>query len=613
MIIALFMIVLTLVATPSVQSQNFDLDQGDVPTWDALEQFREDPICLRSATARELTILPGIALRTAHRIVTIVSEYRGELSFEFLADSACLSVEQMIVLASCTTLDCRARPFVHSAAARIRNRDGSATMRADIITDIGRIGAVMNAPFASDDTSVSTTTLESSGTSASSIKGWASALLGPAAVHVGAMRMSAGMGLLLGGSGRFGSTVSARSGSITQTPSIRPHTSSYSAGSFNGVAMQYADATITTIAGYSLQPTERNERALIAVAQFQNADVGLLGLGVVRLDYDTPSESRAASVVRGTSLTSGSLFCMKSFRAFDVRGEVVIDNTLASAITVVANGIARRNVPRWSCGVRHFSAEYRAPYASSLSDATSIGNEYGGFIAADVRLHPWTLSATLDVHGSIAPRYGSPLPTRGFDIQLAAISKSFDLRIRYERDTEGWRPPDDAFTRMHARTRLSLRAEASEQVTRNMRVRARIDTRLLLYYNQSTDHAIETGLVETGLVETGLVETGLVRGWAAFVESSWQATSWLSARLRYTLFNAPLLDAATYYVETDAMGAMRTVACSGEGSRVHIAMRINPLSFVTISASVVSELRTSNVSRPLSGLVQLDLRLPVKP
>ncbi len=571
------------IARPS-SAQDFDLEPSDVPVWEALERYRDNPLCLRSVTATGLTVLPGISLRTAHRIVNIVTNRSAGLTFEHIADSACLSVEQMIVLASCTTLDCSSRPFLQSAWARLRDRDGRTSVRADVVTNAGRIGAVFDAEHQS--------TPANDSASSATFSGWLSTLLDKTTVHLGAMRVGAGMGLMLGGSGRFGSSVSARAGSLSQAPSARAHTSSYIEGAFNGLAIHYTDTSLTALAGYSRHNVERNERAFFAAAQHHD-----IGVGVLALDYNASSQSRAGSVVRTSSLVSASLFGTQTFGGIDLRGEVVLDNTLASAVTLVAHSIARGRAPRWSCGVRHFSSDYHAPYASSISDASYINNEYGAFVAADVRLNTWALSATLDMHGSLSPRYGSPLPTRGFDLLLAAVSRTLDVRARYERDTEGWRPPGDAFTRMRTRTRLSLRAEASMNVTRHVRVRTRIDTRIALFSFVKQDSPAD--------------QTD--HGWATFVEAQWQATSWISARVRFTLFNAQSIDVAPYFVETDALGAMRTVACSGEGSRMHIALRFNPVAFATLSASIVCEERTTDPSRPLSGLLQLDIRLPQKP
>lgn len=275
--------------------------------------------------------------------------------------------------------------------------------------------------------------------------------------------------------------------------------------------------------------------------------------------------------------------------------------------------------------MRLFSAEYKAPYASSFSDASYIGNEYGGFLAADVRIRSWLLSCSFDLHGSLAPRFGSPLPTRGFDMQVAASGAiplttrtpmlhaqlapqmrcSLDVRLRIERDLEGWRPPDDAFTRMLTRTRISVRTEAALQVTKTLRMRYRMDVRAANYTHIARPSEF---------------------GWASYLDAMWQPIEWFAARMRTTVFRASTIDVAPYYVETDALGSMRTVACIGDGTRLHTALRITPLTFVTISASALYEIdysvthdavlhtRTHAQATEKSSLFfQVDLRLPLKP
>jgi len=618
----------TLCVAFNLHAQDFDLEPNDVPVWDALERFRDDQLCLHSIPARELTVLPGISLRIAHRILNIVA-LRPTMTFEELADSACLSVEQMIVLASCTTLDCSKHPFVRSAWARMRDRDGRRSVRSDFISSIGRVGMIYDNDTLSAWLSA---TLQWSSSHLTVVQSSEQPSAPQTTLHLGAMRAGAGMGLLLGGSGRFGSSISARAGSSSDAPLMRAFTSSYLDGSLRGVALHHAADSWSALAGYSKHTSEREERALYVALQSAVNFSGLgltirrsdIGLALLALDYASPSDSRAASVVKSASLVSASLFSTLSFDGFDVRTELAIDNFFASAFTLVARGIAHPRRPQWSFGLRNFSADYHAPYAASISDASYISNEYGAYVATDLRIQKWTLNATLDIHGSRAPRFGAPLPTRGFDMQVAALIRtpleaasahgetqqcSLDIRARYERDTEGWRPPDDSFThmykgadtrdgdadtrdagttRMHTRSRLSLRCETGMQVSRDVKVRARIDLRAAMYTSERTSD----------------------EGWATFIDAQWQATWWMAARCRITVFNSASIDVAPYYVETDALGATRTVACSGQGSRQHVALRFTPVTFATIALSVAREDRSTDVSRPLSALVQLDIRLP---
>lgn len=570
--------VFAVTSTHSNAQQDLDLEPNDLPIWDALERYRDDPLCLRSIDARELTVLPGISLRTAHRITRIVAT-RPDFSFENLADSACLSVEQMLVLASCTTLDCSARPFIRSAWTRLRLRDQRTVARADVVSESGRIGGVLDSASASF---------------------WLSGTVHNTTLHLGAVRASAGMGLLLGGSGRFGSTISARSSSNSDDPSVRAHTSSYMDGAFYGIAVQHNDSLWNAVAGYSKRDSGRQEEAAYAATQCRIINNVTIGVAALGLRYDKPSVSRAASLVSAASQVNTSLFATYEDESVSATAECVMDDKLASALAFIVRRIAYARQPRWSVGLRHFSAEYRAPYASAISDASAIGNEYGLFVATEMRLDTWTLTSSLDIHGSLAPRFGSPLPTRGFDIQLRAAAPgskgpmtkcAFDLQTRYECDSEGWRPENESFTRMHTRTRLTLRGEATLAVTDALNLRTRVDARSAVF---SSLRASEFG-------------------WASFVDVQWQATAWFDLRVRLTLFNAPSIDVAPYFLETDALGAMRTVACSGQGSRTHVAMRFNPFSFLTLSLSAVREERTLAESRPMSGLLQLDVRLPTKP
>lgn len=166
------------------RAQDDDLDgPWMTPTLDALDRFREDPLCLRCATPSTLTQLPGISRRLAARIAA-ASSSPSITTIQELADSVCASPDQFIILTSCATLTCSCFTLIH--ALRVRSRMRSAPephvmSRIDASFAYGTAGATVL---------VNEQRLEPSA--------WLIASYGGFDVSVGDLAFQSGTGLLLG-------------------------------------------------------------------------------------------------------------------------------------------------------------------------------------------------------------------------------------------------------------------------------------------------------------------------------------------------------------------------------------------------------------------------------
>ncbi len=549
-----------------------------LPVWDAIERYRQDPLCLNCIESNDLTALPGIGINTAARIMKLVA--KGIRSVATIADTLCLSTDQIIILNTCTTFDCTCPPTIQSARmrSRVRMQNGNYSdmlTRLDVDASVARIGGFSRRV---NDTLV--------------YGAWLRVQTKNISVVLGNFRAKSSTGLVYGGS-RFSRTVINTESSVADIK-LQPWTSTWLDGSLRGIGILFSDSIsdkpMQLSALYSNKSINgRNEILIGGIASYQSPLLNY-GIGYQRLQYDEPSVSTGMATVRGLTQSLFSVFADKTFFNLTLSWEVVLDQEKRLGTSIIATSLIART--KLIGALRWFDRDLRSPYGNTITTQSYIGNEMGITLGAQLRFQPqWQCEVSLDIHRTITRSVGKPQPAKGYDLLLDVthgIGKgaSLSLRLRYEQDDDGWKLPESDITKMYVRSRGTVQADYSFSVIRSLRLRLRVDGR-----------AAQFGLGRSS-------ETGLL----AFTEFVWQPFEGISLRTRLTTFRSPSIEVAPYAVEVETEGMMRTVVGSGNGDHSLVAVSYSLLSFVTISAAYIETVR--NGLRDIAGSVQIDARLP---
>lgn len=568
--LALMITVLTL-NMYSLNAQTIDDVAADAgPQWDALDRFRDNRICLVTATTSDVVMIPGFTSQLASRLLKLV--HAGVRDSRTLADTLCLSVEQHLLMDLCTTTDCsRGDDLFASARSRLQSisqREPAYSTRIDVTSDVARIGGVRTLGV---DTAMSY---------------WASARYQNHSMVVGAYGISHGLGLVTGGSARFGGSLVGRARATDITPSMRSWTSSWTDNAFRGGALTLSiDTTITSVWWSHQLRADRHEHVL-GVSTYIPTTMADVALACLQYNYDRPSESVAQRVIRDTTATYISIAGQRSLGGVDLRSEFAITQTGYAWLTIAEAPFAPFTV---IFSARSISPDYRAPMSSSITDASAVSNEDGVLFGALGRIGRWRTAMSLDLHRRPSRSYGRPLSARGFDLLVDAVRTAgpidFALRCRWESDEDGWRPRPSDHTHMTIRNRWTVRADVTTTVGA-LTLRSRLDVRRL----STTD------------------ERPIRAGSLIYVDVRWKPMQSFSLRSRLTSWTSDVFDVAPYAAEQEAEGMMRTLVATGTGMSWTIGGRWAVFSNITLWMSASSTYSRNTNTTTLRGLVQIDVR-----
>lgn len=568
-----------LTAAPWLRSQVDDLasDPWSIPQLEALQTYRDAPLCLHCTSATVLTSLPGVGRATASRILRAVRA--GAATMDAIALEACLSVDQRLIVEGTTTLVCTCGSWFDGIQVRSRVRSEPAAApdvygRAEIHTSTLRAGLQTR-----------------SGPLGKITGGWALADIGPVSIAVGDLALRTGLGLVLGGGGAFGRGTFARAASVESTTRLRPWTSSWLDPSQRGIGVIAADTIVSLpfeVGGlWSHRMVGSRAETMVSATATMSLPLVTIGTSLQHLEYDQPLASTAMSVVPERTRTLGSIHGEHLHGRWSMHAEVAFDDQLRTA----GLGVLRWTYAegRVAAALRWSDADLRNPYAAPISSASALGNEAGVVLGLLHRADHWSIEASIDLHQRLSRSWGSPLPSRGMDLLIDAERRlgSGELaavRFRYEADTEGWRGAEDAQTVMIERRRMTARAELTAEVHRTVRLRCRADVRWL-----TADRLRSPEL-----------------GALAYAEARVTPTDAVAVSLRHTVFRSPSIDVAPYTVEAPLQGVLQIVAGSGQGARTTLSARWSPLPFFSIGFLGVATVRSGRTMET-AGAVQVDV------
>ncbi len=254
---------------------------------------------------------------------------------------------------------------------------------------------------------------------------------------------------------------------------------------------------------------------------------------------------------------------------------------------------------------RDFNPRYVALHANAFDDNGNTNNERGMYGGIRQRIFDWLkVSGYVDLFTHPWVSFTNPFPTSGKDILVQVEAQpsrplTFTARINLQEE-ERVSYGEDFFGRSAAMNeterRHRLRATASYQVTKSIRLKGRIET--------SNVHAI----------------SGNEGGILLFYDARFQAKEGWFAEARVVFFDTGSFDSRIYEYENDLRGVFSNIAFFGKGRRWYLLAGITFLSPLRLTAKY-SQTEKEGVSSISSGAslisgsvdnrlsLQLDFRL----
>lgn len=578
----LFLTLLLGICSATVQAQLDDVaaTSWGTPQLDAVQMFATEPLCLVCAKPSDLTMIPGIGRASAIRICNAVRI--GASTLEVVADSACLTTDQRMLLYLCTTLQCSCDGFFTSAQTRMRSvasstPEASADLfaRSEITTKYGSAGALYR----------NTNNTQASGA-------WLFAKTNALSIGLGDVAVQSGLGLVNGAGGSFGSSLLTRLSSLDLSVRVRPWRSSYQSGSYRGVGLVLNSTPLLPVECLALVASRttdsRTERAWCA-SLLHRANNFSVALSTQQLNYSSELDSKSMMVIPTMHRAMYSAALQTTQSSYEVQTELAVDDSLHIAWIGVAS--TRIGSTRFLGVARYASPDLRNPYAAPISSLSAIGNEMGIGVAMQMRPLPSTqVEAALDVHSTVSKSFGNPLPAVGTDALVdiqTRFPRSFTmlLRLRWQADEYGWHPSTESWDRMQHKETSTLRWDITMHAMPTVKLRWRFDYRYAAFGGvRSNEH-----------------------GFLSFIDASWRPMPWLYVGMRATSFEAASADCAAYSLEVPMPGMSTMLSGSGSGMRLTTSMHFSLGRWCSLYLAAWDQRRNSDHVQGVA--VQADFRL----
>ena len=541
-------------------------DEAAHPQLDAIERYREEPLCLRAATPRDVAMIPGMSMRLAAQVLRTAAA-RPTWGVDAIADSLCLGLAQRLVLLLCTTTRCDTARWSVLAAARAGSRldatlrlaahygpsyvHGIATRAPDDQTTVGHVSATL-------------------GTT-----------IGATSVVLGDMALRVGSGLLMAGA-TLGRARSAGTHVDDDAMAIRPWTSSMRYGFLRGGAVYRVDTigrtSVQSLLAASYRPLIGRMHANAEVASIQEqqslftqqvaADRTVLheavaggsvsigreswhvGASAWLLRYDKPLATASSRDISGTGGISWSVFGSSALGSNTWAWEIARD---VYGNTGLVGQLAHRSAAvRYGISTRWLGAAFRSPYGTAPTDASAPSNEAGITLSATWLARPDVrIDANLDLRRTFDRTYVVPRPVRATTIDLMVHRRlpnrvSVHGRCYIDDDDDAIRLLGVARLRTARRMRIRVRAGIDAVLAKPLTVSCRLDAS----YASWTQHRTS------------------MHGSAMMVRSRLALLPWLHLTMQALTYVVPGIDAALYTAEVPMPGVMRSVTLVGSGSRI---------------------------------------------
>ncbi len=512
---------------------------------DALETYRLQPICLRTASVAELTAVPGFSQRVAAAVLRIIGQ-QPNVTLNHVADTLCLSLPQRLMLLGCTTLQCSPG---HTTAA-------TATVRVGMMLQQPRgVREGMWQGGASQDVErvdvrhgqqrlvVVRSAARGERAADAWLGGAADVRLGAARAIVGNVAPSYGCGLAMGA---MANTMGPWTSALDQrgaTAILRPSTSSVRDGYLQGLGI---DATVSSAVRLLGVVACNTHTVWGGIGEWTHGDV-TLGGAMWHWSHEEPISTASSRSLGGRGGLAASVYGQATLGGI-LRWE--LSRSPTADVATALQWWQRAGVTRWMAAVRWIGADYRAPLGAALTDASAVANEAGITVGCAARFGGWRVDAVADVRRSLTRTYFVPGIVRGATADVQALwplrgGHQVGMRLFYEGETDGVRGSDSTRTVTAHRQRLRVRASAALHVSTPLTLTARLDGAGAWWEAVRGRHmgsAIAIGMRYVG--------------------------SWWRASAQWTSFASDGADATVYIGEVAVPGTIRSVALSGRGQRL---------------------------------------------
>lgn len=543
-------------------AQDDDLDgQWLAPTLDALDRFREDPLCLRCATASTLTQLPGISRRTATRI-TSACRSASITTIDELADSVCASPEQFLMLTACATLTCSCMTMIRSVRTRTRVRSDAASpysARVDVSHLYGTAGVTV---FNRSDRTYAS--------------GWLTASFSTVEISLGDLAFQSGTGLLLG----TARTLMRRG--VDVLPASTPLAS---ARPWPSVAFDNAPRGVTALWTSSAWPLAVGASTWIDRSQSLTRPRTALHLGTRLYDVDLQ-----ATVLRDVnrSINGEAMSLAASFDRTVVR--------IAAEMRLRFDAVEGVHAMMGYAGLRTdlvaaiwvYAPDVILEYGTSALGSSQPRNQRGLHIAAHHRFASrLSIAGSATITERITRTYLDPLPSTATllrsDVEFRPTRTTLlRLQLTQRRSDESVSSNDGRVMSVHMFSRFRFDCETA--LSASTLLRARVDV---------TNASVQNEPSQRGTLIAVMFRTRI--------------TPWLTASAQMVQWRSTSYDVASRVATLGVPGTFDMLVCSGTGTAFHAQTRIDLPQGFRLFAHARSELRAADVS--LQWTLQAEWRL----
>lgn len=259
----------------------------------------------------------------------------------------------------------------------------------------------------------------------------------------------------------------------------------------------------------------------------------------------------------GNKQTNFGLTYRLRLHKLNVFGETAFNQNFALA---TINGVMYSPVSQVSLVAlyRNYAPEYNSLYANSFSESSTISNEKGFYIGAEILpFKKWKISVYSDSYQFSWPKYGVDGPSIGQDylLQLDYTTRR-DLnmywRIRYEQKEKNYFNENQALNEIVSTTKASIRYQL-----------------VYTYGNFNFKNLMEVNLVQN-------YSSTLTYGFTALQDISYRFRKIpLKIDLRYQFFDAEAYENRFYTYEKDLLYAFSIPMIYRTGSRMYLNIKFD--------------------------------------
>ena len=237
---------------------------------------------------------------------------------------------------------------------------------------------------------------------------------------------------------------------------------------------------------------------------------------------------------------------------------------------------------------RHYGRDFNSLHGYAFGERSgATQNETGFYLGLKLRPEPrWTVAAYFDQYRFPWLRFAVYRPSTGHEALVMVEHKasrwlSFYVQARTETKEVGTRVTDGLGRELRAlapETRQSLRLHGDYTLSRDVRLRARVETTRFL----STDEPDRFGLL-------------------LYQDVRWLPRRWLQVDVRLAFFDVDDYDARVYAYENDLLYTFAVPAFNGRGQRAYVLFKITPHDRLSLQVKY-AETRFEDVRTVGSGL-----------